>query len=170
VLSKIDEMLAWGKAMNRRRNSKFVELGLYLCKVRAGQYWRVDNVSSFDEFLERKFPESRRKAYYLMGIHEQLPRIHRIELQQVGWRRHGLRDKSTHCQHGNGVADPLPLGSGNLDVHMGRQRLPLANPFCTLNLSGRSGSGSVTSFAPNIIRTALFWLAPKNANDRFQMP
>ena len=30
---------------------------------------------SFDEFLERKFPESRRKAYYLMAIHEQLPRI-----------------------------------------------------------------------------------------------
>jgi len=30
----------------------------------------VDNVRSFDEFLERKFPESRRKAYYLMAIHE----------------------------------------------------------------------------------------------------
>jgi IS30 family transposase len=55
--------------------------------ARAGQYWRVDNVRSFDEFLKRKFPESRRKAYYLMAIHEQLPRIHKVELQQVGWAK-----------------------------------------------------------------------------------
>jgi hypothetical protein len=47
----------------------------------------VDNVRSFDEFLERKFPESRRKAYYLMAIHEHLPRIHKVELQQVGWSK-----------------------------------------------------------------------------------
>ena len=40
----------------------------YLCEVRAGQYWRANNVRSFDEFLERKFPESRRKAYYLPKI------------------------------------------------------------------------------------------------------
>ena len=55
--------------------------------MRAGQYWRVDNLQSFDEFLERKFPDSRRKAYYLMAIHEQLPRkIHR-DLGQVGWTK-----------------------------------------------------------------------------------
>ena len=87
VLSKIDEILAWDRAMDRERDSKFVELGRYLCEVRAGQYWRVDNVRSFDEFLERKFPESRRKAYYLMAIHEQLPRIHKVELRQVGWTK-----------------------------------------------------------------------------------
>ena len=52
-----------------------MELGRYLCEVRSGQYWRLDNLKSFDEFLERKFPESRRKAYYLMAIHEHLPRI-----------------------------------------------------------------------------------------------
>jgi hypothetical protein len=39
-----------------------VELGRYLCEVRAGQYWRLENLKSFDEFLERRFPESRRKA------------------------------------------------------------------------------------------------------------
>jgi hypothetical protein len=33
----------------------------------------VENLKSFDEFLERRFPESRRKAYYLMSIHEHLP-------------------------------------------------------------------------------------------------
>jgi hypothetical protein len=87
VLSKIDEILAWERATDRERDSKFVELGRYLCEVRAGQYWRVDNVRSFDEFLERKFPESRRKAYYLMAIHEQLPRSHKVELQQVGWTK-----------------------------------------------------------------------------------
>jgi hypothetical protein len=29
-------------------------------------------VQCFDEFLERRFPESRRKAYYLMSIYENL--------------------------------------------------------------------------------------------------
>ena len=65
VLSKIDEILSWEKATERERDSKFVELGRYLCEVRAGQYWRVDNVRSFDEFLERKFPESRRKRWFV---------------------------------------------------------------------------------------------------------
>ena len=58
VLSKIDEILCWEKATEQERDSKFVELGRYLCEVRAGQYWRVDNVRSYDEFLERKFPEN----------------------------------------------------------------------------------------------------------------
>jgi len=87
VLSKIDEILAWERAMDRERDSKFVELGRYLCEVRTGQYWRVDNVRSFDEFLERKFPESRRKAYYLMAIHEHLPPIRKRELEQIGWTK-----------------------------------------------------------------------------------
>ena len=47
VLSKIDEILAWEKAMERDRDSKFVELGRYLCEVRAGQYWRVDGIRPF---------------------------------------------------------------------------------------------------------------------------
>ena len=75
VLSKIDEILAWEKSSDRDRDTQFVELGRYLCEVRAGQYWRLDNLRSFDEYLERKFPESRRQAYYLMAIHEHLPKI-----------------------------------------------------------------------------------------------
>jgi hypothetical protein len=55
--------------------------------VRAGQYWRVENVKSFDEFLKRRFPESRRKAYYLMSIHEHLPPQARRELKEVGWTK-----------------------------------------------------------------------------------
>jgi hypothetical protein len=84
VLSKIDEILSWEKEMDRERDSKFVELGRHLCKVRAGQDWRADNVRSFDEFLERKFPESRRKAYYLMAILEHLTPIRKRELEQIG--------------------------------------------------------------------------------------
>jgi hypothetical protein len=37
--------------------------------------------------LERKFPESRRKAYYLMAIHEQLPKIPKPQLKLVGWTK-----------------------------------------------------------------------------------
>jgi len=87
VLTKIDEILAWEKQKEAERDTRFVDLGRYLCEVRAGQYWRLDNLRSFDEFLERKFPESRRKAYYLMAIHENLTRIPKLRLREVGWSK-----------------------------------------------------------------------------------
>ncbi len=87
VLSRIDAILAWEARHENERDTRFVELGKYLCEVRAGQYWRLENLKSFDEFLERRFPESRRKAYYLMSIHEQLPPQVRKELKQVGWTK-----------------------------------------------------------------------------------
>ena len=87
VLTKIDEIMAWERQKEAERDTRFVELGRYLCEVRAGQYWRVENVKSFDEFLARRFPESRRKAYYLMSIHEHLPPQARKELKEVGWTK-----------------------------------------------------------------------------------
>src|SRR5437764_8543577 len=87
VLAKIDQILEWERKTERERDTRFVELGRYLCEVRAGQYWRLEKLASFDEFLERRFPESRRKAYYLMSIHEQLPKQVRQELKQVGWSK-----------------------------------------------------------------------------------
>ena len=87
VLTKIDEILAWEQRKEAERDTRFVELGRYLCEVRAGQYWRLENLKSFDEFLERRFPESRRKAYYLMSIHEHLPPQARRELKEVGWTK-----------------------------------------------------------------------------------
>ena len=87
VLGKIDEILAWEQAKERERDERFVELGEYLCEVRAGQYWRLENLKSFDEFLEKRFPGSRRKAYYLMAIHEHLTRIPKRQLRQVGWSK-----------------------------------------------------------------------------------
>jgi len=87
VLTKIDEILAWEKRNETERDTRFVELGRYLCEVRAGQYWRVEKLASFDDFLERRFPESRRKAYYLMSIHEHLPPQVRRDLKEVGWTK-----------------------------------------------------------------------------------
>ena len=87
VLTKIDEILAWERRSETERDTRFVELGRYLCEVRAEQYWRLEKLKSFDEFLERRFPESRRKAYYLMSIHEHLPPQARRELKEVGWTK-----------------------------------------------------------------------------------
>ena len=87
VLGKIDEILAWEQRKESERDTKFVELGRYLYEVRAGQYWRLERLKSFDEFLEKRFPESRRKAYYLMSIHENLPPQARRQLKEVGWSK-----------------------------------------------------------------------------------
>ena len=87
VLDKVDEILSWERTVEQEKDSRFVELGRYLCEVRAGQYWKIENLTSFDDFLTKRFPESRRKAYYLMAIHEQLPRRIHPELRQVGWSK-----------------------------------------------------------------------------------
>jgi hypothetical protein len=55
VLSRIDQILAWEARHENERDTRCVELGKYLCEVRAGQYWRLENLKSFDEFLERDF-------------------------------------------------------------------------------------------------------------------
>src|SRR5271156_5369491 len=87
VLEKIDEILQWERQTEQERDTRFVELGRYLCEVRAGQYWRGGNLESFDEFLEKKIPEPRGEADYLMAMHEQLPRQAHHELKQVGWTK-----------------------------------------------------------------------------------
>jgi hypothetical protein len=87
ILGRIDEILSWEKSKEQEKDMRFVELGEYLCEVRAKQYWRLENLKSFDEFLEKRFVDSRRKAYYLMAIHEKLTQIPKRELQQVGWSK-----------------------------------------------------------------------------------
>jgi hypothetical protein len=87
VLDKIDEILAWEHGKETERDERFVELGQYLCETRSGQYWRLENLKSFDDFLEKRFPGSRRKAYYLMAIHEHLTRVPKRELREVGWTK-----------------------------------------------------------------------------------
>jgi hypothetical protein len=63
VLGKIDEILIWEKTKEQEKDTRLVELGQYLCEVRSKQYWRLEKLESFDEFLEKRFPESRQKAY-----------------------------------------------------------------------------------------------------------
>jgi hypothetical protein len=87
VLGRIDEILAREKTKEKERDVQFVELGEHLCEVRSKQYWRLEKLSSFEEFLERRFQESRRKAYYLMAIHENLTRIPKSQLREVGWSK-----------------------------------------------------------------------------------
>jgi hypothetical protein len=87
IMEKIDEILFWEKTKEQQRDVRFVELGQYLCEVRAGQYWRLENLKSFDEFLEKRFPESRRKAYYLMAIHENLTQVPKPRLKAMGWSK-----------------------------------------------------------------------------------
>src|SRR4029079_8862058 len=70
VREKSDQILQWEQSVDRERDTRFVDLGRYLCEVRSGQYWRLERLASFDDFLERRFPQSRRKAYYLMSIQE----------------------------------------------------------------------------------------------------
>jgi hypothetical protein len=47
VLSKIDEILAWERRNEAEKDTRFVELGRYLCEVRAGQYWRLESSDKF---------------------------------------------------------------------------------------------------------------------------
>src|SRR5437764_10961790 len=83
VLRKVDDILKWDRENNNERDSRFVDLGRYLCEIRAGQYWRVEGLTSFDDFLSNRFSDSRRKAYYLMSIHEQLPKSLKKELRAI---------------------------------------------------------------------------------------
>ena len=109
VLGKIDEILTWDNERLHERDARFVDLGRYLCEVRAGQYWRLDKLKSFDEFLEKRFADSRRKAYYLMAVHEHLTRVPKQQLREIGWtkatelakvaRREGERFESATWLH-----------------------------------------------------------------------
>jgi hypothetical protein len=106
VLGKIDEILSWEKTKEQEKDARFVELGQYLCEVRSKQYWRLEKLESFDQFLEKRFPESRRKAYYLMAIHEHLPRISKPELKLIGWTKARELVKVAARQGRNSIVHP----------------------------------------------------------------
>jgi hypothetical protein len=73
-------------------------------RTRAGHCWRLENLKSFDEFLERRFPESRRKAPLVMSIHEHLPRQARKDLKEVaGRRKKGFRAGEGGAGGGSGI-------------------------------------------------------------------
>ena len=86
VLRKIDEILRWEAKVDEQKDQRFAELGKYLCEVRKQGYWRL-GYRSFEHFLEAKFPDSRRKAYYLMSIHDHLKQIPTPEIESLGWSK-----------------------------------------------------------------------------------
>jgi hypothetical protein len=86
VLARIDEILRWEQRIDQQRDQRFAELGKYLCEVRNQGYWRL-GYQSFEHFLEAKFPDSRRKAYYLMSIHDHLRQIPTQEIESLGWSK-----------------------------------------------------------------------------------
>ncbi len=86
VLARIDEILRWELRMDQQKDQKFAELGKHLCEVRSHGYWRL-GYQSFEAYLERKFPDSRRKAYYLMSIHDHLRQISTPEIEDLGWSK-----------------------------------------------------------------------------------
>ncbi len=86
VLDRIDEILRWEEKVDQQKDQRFAELGKYLCEVRNKSYWRL-GYKSFDHFLEAKFPDSRRKAYYLMSIHDHLKQIPTQEIEDLGWSK-----------------------------------------------------------------------------------
>jgi hypothetical protein len=86
VLARIDEILRWEARVDQQKDQKFAELGKHLCEVRNHGYWRL-GYKSFEHFLEVKFPDSRRKAYYLMSIHDHLRQIPTQEIESLGWSK-----------------------------------------------------------------------------------
>jgi len=86
VLKKIDEILRWEAKVDQQKDQRFAELGKHLCEVRDQGYWRL-GYKSFEDFLGSKFPDSRRKAYYLMSIHDHLRQIPTQEIESLGWSK-----------------------------------------------------------------------------------
>jgi hypothetical protein len=86
VLTRIDAILRWEQKTDQHKDQKFAELGKHLCEVRKQGYWRL-GYKSFEAYLEEKFPDSRRKAYYLMSIHDHLPQIPAPEIEELGWAK-----------------------------------------------------------------------------------
>ncbi len=89
---------------------RFVELGQYLCEVRAGQYWRLENLKSFDEFLEKRFP-----GITAEGL---LPDGHPRESDE----------DSEAAARGNGLEQGGGDGEGGA---AGRDRTSIVQPGCT---------------------------------------
>jgi hypothetical protein len=86
VLGRIEEILRWERRMEEHKDQKFAELGKHLCEVRDQGYWRLGH-KSFEHYLEAKFPDGRRKAYYLMSIHDHLKQIPTPEIEDLGWAK-----------------------------------------------------------------------------------
>lgn len=57
LLTKIDEILAWEKQKEAERDTRFVELGRYLCEVRARVLRRIPGKALFGIAPEGVLPD-----------------------------------------------------------------------------------------------------------------
>jgi hypothetical protein len=88
VLGKIDEILAWEQTKEHERDERFVELGQYLCEVRAGQYWRLENLKSFDEFSRSDSPNLAEKLITYSRFMSISPECRSSNFAKWAGRRH----------------------------------------------------------------------------------
>ena len=105
VLARIEEILRWEQRMEEHKDQKFAELGKHLCEVRDQKYWRL-GYASFEAYLEKKFPDGRRKAYYLMSIHDHLKQIPTRRLRTWGGRRRWSWRRWRAMRAGGSTAQP----------------------------------------------------------------
>ena len=87
VIARVDALLGREERIGHERDKGFVEVGQALCEIRSRQYWRVEELESFDAFLEKRFPGSRRKAYYWMSLFERMPKKTHPHLAEIGWSK-----------------------------------------------------------------------------------
>jgi len=76
-----------GKEEGSRARHAVCRTGALYLRSAGGTVPPVEKLASFDDFQERRFPESRRKAYYLMSIHEHLLPEVKQSLKWVGWAK-----------------------------------------------------------------------------------
>ena len=61
-------------------------MGKHLCEVRGERCWRL-GYKGFDHYLEAKFPDCRRRAYYPLSIHDHLKQIPTPEIEDLDWSK-----------------------------------------------------------------------------------
>ena len=86
MLTRIDAILRWEQKTGPERTRSLPNWGStsarYGSKGTGGWSYK-----SFEAYLEAKFPDSRRKAYYLMSIHDHLTQIAAPEIEELGWSK-----------------------------------------------------------------------------------
>ena len=121
VLSKIDAILAWEARHENERDTRFVELGKCLCEVRAGQYWRLENLKSFDDFLSHRFPESQAEGV-LPDVYSREPATASQKGTEAGGLDQGSRIGQAGAQAGRAVRKCNLVAQGTADAERGIQK------------------------------------------------
>jgi hypothetical protein len=101
----------------------------------------LENLKSFDEFLERRFPESRTKAYYLMSIHYAFSSIDRLNGHQHPHLRRDLNHLSAFRQ----ARSRLAQSGGAAAFHWMRTLPPRKDSNSMTHSLGVATCGAISS-------------------------